>query len=614
VLSDAGFLQVFVPLEGLLFNTGLDGTGVALADGEVDPHYSLVVNPDNVAVTDAFVQDSTLFPIVAGPWMANNANAKWIGPRTDTAAATTADPAGYVYETTFDLTGLPPGVLISGGWATDNVGAKVQVNGVDVPNIATSPDFLGLTSFAFDSAVLPTGTLVSGVNTLGFEVLNQGAGYTGLRIENIAVSAVPGGVAPVIFVQPEGQSVTTGDQVVLSVQAYGSAELTYQWRFNGADIVGATSSSYEIASTTLADAGDYDVVVTNPVASATSDTATLIATDVPPSITTPPMGKIAGVGSTVEFTVVAEGSPTLTYQWQKGGMDIDGEVNASLIIASLVKSDSGDYSVVVTNPFGNVTSEVATLTVMDAVPGLYNTGVDATGVPLADNSGDDHYTLVVNPDGDALAQPIVEDSSVFPIVAGPWLANSATSKWIGPRFFTDVSAAGDYTYATSFDLTGFDLNSVTISGQWASDNVGADILINGVATGNTSPVFTEFSNFTITSGFVAGLNSLEFVVNNFAVGYTGLKVEGLAGLGNIVPSVELPKLSIEVNGAGNPVVSFVGDQASDYRIERSTNLQVGSWMDLGAVVVPVGGNVSYEDTSAPAGMAYYRVVVSILEM
>lgn len=80
---------------------------------------------------------------------------------------------------------------------------------------------------------------------------------------------------PVITSQPQSQTVTVGSNVTFSVTATGTAPLSYQWRFNGANITGATSASYSIASAQLSDAGNYSVVVANVAGSATSATATL---------------------------------------------------------------------------------------------------------------------------------------------------------------------------------------------------------------------------------------------------------------------------------------------------------------------------------------------------
>jgi hypothetical protein len=197
------------------------------------------------------------------------------------------------------------------------------------------------------------------------------------------------------------------------------------------------------------------------------------------------------------------------------------------------------------------------------IPGLFNTGVDNTGAALPDNTVDTHYTITVNPDG-GLPDAIVEDSTVFPIVAGPWLANSATSKWIGPRLETSAAAAGDYTYSITFDLTGLDPASAIITGQWTSDNAGPDILINGVSTGNSNPgSFGAYTAFTISTGFIDGLNTLEFRVNNAALGYTGLRVE-LSGTAFPpgAPPVIVTQPRSQIVAAGQPTSFSVIAQGS----------------------------------------------------
>lgn len=69
-------------------------------------------------------------------------------------------------------------------------------------------------------------------------------------------------VTPTITVQPQTQTVDPGDPVTLSVTANtgGTADpITYQWRKGGINISGATSSTYNIASAALSDAGSYSV-------------------------------------------------------------------------------------------------------------------------------------------------------------------------------------------------------------------------------------------------------------------------------------------------------------------------------------------------------------------
>ncbi|MCX8518313.1 MAG: immunoglobulin domain-containing protein [Rhodoferax sp.] len=84
----------------------------------------------------------------------------------------------------------------------------------------------------------------------------------------------PAATAPGITSQPVGQSVVAGKTATFSVLATGSAPLAYQWKKNGADISGATNSTYTTPATSDADIGavlTYSVVVSNSTGTATSN-------------------------------------------------------------------------------------------------------------------------------------------------------------------------------------------------------------------------------------------------------------------------------------------------------------------------------------------------------
>jgi hypothetical protein len=97
-------------------------------------------------------------------------------------------------------------------------------------------------------------------------------GYPGLAIVELGGIAP---AAPTIQVQPQSQSVTAGASVTFSVTASGRVPISYQWRKDSADIPGATDAALTLNNVQLTDAGSYDVVVSNPYGSATSDPAVL---------------------------------------------------------------------------------------------------------------------------------------------------------------------------------------------------------------------------------------------------------------------------------------------------------------------------------------------------
>lgn len=255
----------------------------------------------------------------------------------------------------------------------------------------------------------------------------------------------------------------------------------------------------------------------------------------PPSILLPPADQRLVAGETATFTVVAIGESPLFYQWRFEGIDLPGENGPSLTLRAVTTNQAGRYDVVVENFNGLTTSPPARLTVLTPLGGLFNTGVDDSGAALPDYAVDPHYKLVVNPDSPS-ANAIVHDSTVFPIVAGPWIANTPNSKWIGPRGQTSAAAGGDYVYRLVLDLTGLDPTTAFVSGDWTSDNAGS-ISLNGAPTGVTCPGnFGSLNAFIISTGFVSGTNTLDFRVNNASAGYTGLRVQNLRG--GALPALE----------------------------------------------------------------------------
>ena len=110
-------------------------------------------------------------------------------------------------------------------------------------------------------------------------------------------------VPPDITGQPQSQTVKEGTNLTFSVTATGTAPLSYQWRFNGGDIVGATASSYSLAHVTVFDAGNYVVEVSNAAGNLVSSNAVLTVTPPAP----PVFGQaILSGGSDIQFSLSGE--------------------------------------------------------------------------------------------------------------------------------------------------------------------------------------------------------------------------------------------------------------------------------------------------------------------
>ena len=212
--------------------------------------------------------------------------------------------------------------------------------------------------------------VISNVNVGTYDVTASKTGYTSQTQTGKTVTAnqtttvnfTLACTAPAITTQPASQTKCSGQSVTFTVAASGSAPLSYQWKKNGSNISGATSSSYTISTVTSGDAGNYTCYVSNACGNVTSNAATLTV-KTPPSITTQPVSQTKNVGESCTFSVVASGTTPLTYQWRKGGTNISGATSSSYTISSVQLSDAGNYDCIVTNSCGSVTSSTAVLTV-----------------------------------------------------------------------------------------------------------------------------------------------------------------------------------------------------------------------------------------------------------
>lgn len=113
--------------------------------------------------------------------------------------------------------------------------------------------------------------------------------------------------APNVSQQPQSQTVAAGSEVSFTVAASGAGSLNYQWQRNGDDIDGATNPAYTIDAAAPGDAGQYRVVVSNEIGTATSSSATLVVTDpsgsLPvPTILTPAAGTRFRYGQSFNFS------------------------------------------------------------------------------------------------------------------------------------------------------------------------------------------------------------------------------------------------------------------------------------------------------------------------
>lgn len=140
----------------------------------------------------------------------------------------------------------------------------------DKPIVAktTIPTSGGWFTYAKASAIF---NLTKGEHILKFKIDVSGFNIDFMEFKSKTAPQT----APIITAQPKSTNAKVGKAASIFVSATGAATLAYQWYFKGKAITGATLSSYSVTAVAQSDSGDYYVIVTNPLGTITSNTATI---------------------------------------------------------------------------------------------------------------------------------------------------------------------------------------------------------------------------------------------------------------------------------------------------------------------------------------------------
>lgn len=291
----------------------------------------------------------------------------------------------------------------------------------------------------------------------------------------MAMAACSGGwgARPDVVKGPANETVIAGQTATFSVVVDGTAPLSYQWSKGGVALAGATGASYTTPATAGTDNGAvFTVAVTNAVGEATSASAVLTV-DMPPAIVTPPQNQTANAGQMTTFTMTAEGTAPLSYQWYRNGVAIAGATGLSYSTMTSASDNGAVFSATVTNVAGTVTSYSATLTV-DVPPTI-------TVQPVSDTV-----------DAGSVAIFHAVATGTMPI-AYQWYRNGASIPGaVASTYTTEATASGDNGAA-------FTAMATNVAGKATS--------AVAVLTVNVGPVITmQPVSETVTAGQTATLN------------------------------------------------------------------------------------------------------------
>jgi endonuclease/exonuclease/phosphatase family metal-dependent hydrolase len=444
--------------------------------------------------------------------------------------------------------------------------------------------------------------------------------------------------APAITLQPQSQTIAPGSNVTFSVAATGEAPLSYQWRFNGNSITGASDSSYSITNVQFTDTGNYFVVITNGFGSVTSSVATLTV-GVAPTISSQPQSQNTNVGATVVFSASASGNPAPNFQWRLNGNPISGATGSSYMRTNVQPADTGDYSVLVTNVAGSVLSSNATLTVNSGTPLVIaqwnfnsvspdaNVGSGSTSPSIGSGTatlvGGTTATFATGSGGDPSSSG--SDNSGWNTTSYP--AATTNNKTAGLQF--NVSTAGKQNIVVSWDERVSNTGSKYVRLQYTTN--GTTFLDFPTATAiNAATVFESKTNNL--SGFVGVNNNPNFAfrivaefestaANTGNANYVGaagtygtsgtVRFDMVTVIGTTISASNPPPaaatLSASSLNGGQFQFMVTGTAGSNYVVQFSTNLGGSNWVSLQTNASPFS---FVETNSGLSPQRFYRALAA----
>jgi hypothetical protein len=292
------------------------------------------------------------------------------------------------------------------------------------------------------------------------------------------------------------------------------------------------------------------------------------------------------------LTIVVNGNKTnFSVVTSSGAYNSEYPFNLSM---ALSQGETLDFVVSSVNGNYNNLGTGLKATIGPLIAGLYNTGVNNDGTLATLGTEDSHYALVSVPSGSA------GTAWVVPIQAPNWWSGATDANWLSPATGGALVDAGQYDYRLTFsmvDALGHPLDpaTATITGNWAADD-SAMLFLNGAWVANNTTGFAYLTPFTVSSGFCAGTNTLDFLVINGAIGpsQSGLLVSDLSGTAAFATaSVTLiadPTNAGVVTGGGTfNIGSQVQISATPYDGWTFTEWNDGNTQNPRTITVPSGG-------------------------
>jgi uncharacterized repeat protein (TIGR03803 family) len=245
---------------------------------------------------------------------------------------------------------------------------------------------------------------------------------------------------------------------------------------------------------------------------------------VPPIITSQPVSQIVPAGINVNFSVSVLGTAPFAYQWTSNNVAMPGATNATLTLTNAGLSNSGTYSVLVTNNFGSELSSNAVLAVFPVlVTTLPASGITATGAVL-------NGSVTVGPDetvvwidwGMDTNYGNITGATIVPGNSGSNSISAVLSGLSGNYYHYRIEATNDFGIVHGDDqlfTVGFAPTAVTLSAINSTNGSTLNATVN--PNGWDTTVYFQWVTPTLantTPGMDIGAGATSLNVSSFVTG------------------------------------------------------------------------------------------------
>lgn len=368
------------------------------------------------------------------------------------------------------------------------------------------------------------------------------------------------------------KTVCEGNSFTLSVTTHNPVD-SYQWFRNDDPIAGANSPSLTINPANLGHTGAYTCLVAKDGIEDRSS-ASIVTVNPTTQITVGPTGGTKCEGNMHVFSVVAKGT-NLTYKWFKDDVEIDGEINAELILSSLNIGDSGTYRCEVTGDCGATQQASASLAVSqkmvvnnyDPIITGSNPACEGETITLEFDVTGDNITFEWLKDG----LPIT-DANISGRNTNKLQISNAVSTNIGNYSCVATGTCGNNTSSVVSNATNVEVNTTTAittnpisRTKCEGDNVSFTVQAKGhiLADGYT----WYFKELGSAVGVEATTLSNISITNNTANNTSTLTISA------IIKAEHEGSFWVEVDGSCNP------DAGQPVR-SNTAELTINGWIDF----------------------------------